>query len=54
MSRCYLHGIVWEYVGGMMYPWNVSGKYGKHINGFDKDHFLWRSYSSYNVNGYTQ
>jgi len=44
MFGCYLHSIIWKYAGGMMYFKDVFGKYGKFINGFNGDYFLWWSY----------
>jgi len=48
----YLYSILWEYTGGVMYPWYIFGKYGKFDNGINKDHLLWGIDGGYNINGY--
>jgi len=52
--RCNLHGVVWKHTGGLMYFKNIPGKYGKYIDGIDRNYFLWGVDNCNYVNGYTQ
>jgi len=49
-----LHGLVWKYISGVMYPWNVFGEYGEYVDGVDENYFLQGTYSGYYIDGNAQ
>jgi len=47
-----LYSVIWEYVSGLMYFGNIPCKYGKYIDGIDRDYFLWWTDNRNDVNSH--